>query len=382
MNSFHIAVLLFRRTFTRKRSYLLYLLLPALVVSLAVSVISGASSSQIKLVIVNEDQGLLAELLIQEWHKNPQFVISEETVRERGEAQLQNKQADNLVVIPSGFTNQLLSGQTPVLDIQQLPYNQALAVTGPAVRYLMSRLAETVESRDGGDQAQIIRDVAAVYAAKSDKGSLLVMFKKDQYSDERTTLSTGLLILFVLLLATNSISLITRDRKNRTLLRMYASPLTGPQIAIGHFIGCYMTGTLQISFVLILSRLLFRAHVSISLLEQWLVLECFLLAALGMAMAITGLARNNESSGAFNTLIITPTCMIGGCFWPFQIMPDYMQKLANFVPQKWAIEAISILSTGGRLADVALHLAILTLFGLVLLSFGTTALLPDSARAD
>ncbi|MNT80068.1 ABC-2 type transporter [compost metagenome] len=107
-----------------------------------------------------------------------------------------------------------------------------------------------------------------------------------------------------------------------------------------------------------------------------------MLAALGMAMAIAGLAGNNENGGAFNTLIITPTCMIGGCFWPFQIMPDYMQKLANFVPQKWAIEAISILSTGGRLADVGLHLAILTLFGLVLLSFGTTALLPDSARTD
>jgi ABC-2 type transport system permease protein len=57
-------------------------------------------------------------------------------------------------------------------------------------------------------------------------------------------------------------------------------------------------------------------------------------------------------------------------------MPDAMQKLANFVPQKWTIEAITNLASGDTLTDIRLHLAILLLFAVVLLAFGSVALRP------
>ena len=48
-----------------------------------------------------------------------------------------------------------------------------------------------------------------------------------------------------------------------------------------------------------------------------------------------------------NSMIVTPTCMLGGCFWPLAIMPEFMQKIANLHPAKWAIEAVEIAATGG-----------------------------------
>jgi ABC-2 type transport system permease protein len=53
-----------------------------------------------------------------------------------------------------------------------------------------------------------------------------------------------------------------------------------------------------------------------------------------------------------------------------------MQKLGNFVPQKWAVEAVAMLSRGTDFSGVRLHLAILLLFGVVLLSFGTSVMKP------
>ncbi|MNG33860.1 hypothetical protein D3C84_1202060 [compost metagenome] len=59
------------------------------------------------------------------------------------------------------------------------------------------------------------------------------------------------------------------------------------------------------------------------------------------------------------------------------MMPEYMQKLANFIPQKWVLEAADRLSAGGGLSDIAIPVVILALFALVLLAFGAAVLRPN-----
>jgi ABC-2 type transporter/Polysaccharide lyase family 8, N terminal alpha-helical domain len=115
---------------------------------------------------------------------------------------------------------------------------------------------------------------------------------------------------------------------------------------------------------------------NISFLDQFIVMECFLLTALGLASTVAGLIRNMNNVGAANMLIIIPSCMLGGCFWPVSIMPDFMQKVANFIPQYWAIDAFTRLSEGQRLGDVGQNLAILGLFAVILISFGSVILKP------
>jgi hypothetical protein len=36
-----------------------------------------------------------------------------------------------------------------------------------------------------------------------------------------------------------------------------------------------------------------------------------------------------------------PTCLIAGCMWPREFMPDFMLKLSNFVPQTWILKGLS-----------------------------------------
>ena len=105
-------------------------------------------------------------------------------------------------------------------------------------------------------------------------------------------------------------------------------------------------------------------------------MEAFILASLGIASAVAGMVKNADQLGIVNTLVMTPTCMIGGCFWPIAFMPDFMQKLANFVPQKWAIESMKLLAQGNDVSSIGIHLGILVLFAVVLLGFGAAVLHP------
>jgi ABC-2 type transport system permease protein len=74
--------------------------------------------------------------------------------------------------------------------------------------------------------------------------------------------------------------------------------------------------------------------------------------------------------------------MIGGCFWPIEIMPEFLQKAANFVPQKWTIDAIVRLASGESIMDVWMNIVILGLFALILLSFGSAILKPSESQVN
>ncbi|OUM95778.1 MAG: hypothetical protein A9Z00_14345 [Thermobacillus sp. ZCTH02-B1] len=182
--------------------------------------------------------------------------------------------------------------------------------------------------------------------------------------------------MFLMMLINHSVAVVVEDRRNRTMERVYAAPVRSFDIAAGHFIGSVLIGTLQVLAIAALIRLVFGYDYGVPAWMQIVVMECFILAALGIASAVAGFVRNTRNLNIINTLIMTPTCMLGGCFWPIDIMPSFMRKLANFVPQKWAIEAMELGASGASLDRIALPLGILLLFAAVLLGFGAAVLRP------
>ena len=183
--------------------------------------------------------------------------------------------------------------------------------------------------------------------------------------------------MFVMLLCSQSIGFVMEDREQRTMARMFTAPLRSIDIAFGNFLGSLLVGTLQVILVLSLTYYVFGYSPGVPFGAMLLVIECFLFAAVGLASAVAGLVRNSTQLSQINNIIITPTCMISGCFFPLTLLPDFMQKLANFTPQKWAIGAIDHLGGGGSIREISLQLFILLLFAAVTIAFGSAVLRPN-----
>lgn len=166
----------------------------------------------------------------------------------------------------------------------------------------------------------------------------------------------------------------------RTMARTFTAPVRSIEIMLGNFIGSFFVGTLQVLVILIVTRYVALYDYGLPFFTQFVMLEFFLLASMGIASAIAGLVKNASNMSMINSLIVTPTCMLGGCFWPISLMPEWMQKIANFVPQKWVIEAIQLMAAGQPLSHMWMHMAVLTLFALILLGIGTVILRPEDAE--
>jgi ABC-2 type transport system permease protein len=285
------------------------------------------------------------------------------------------------ILIPAGFTSALLAGEEPQISVYELKTNETsvmIKLKASAIADEMRNTATIIGAANEGSSDDDAQFATVMQRAEQHSiGSIRTDY--NLYPREGLGVVTGLTLMFLMSLVTSSVSLIMDDRKGRTMMRMFSAPVRSYEIAIGNFLGSFMVGLIQIVVVLALGRWVLHYDYEVPIYLYFLVLAAFMLVSMGIASTVAGLIRNPNNAGMLNSLIITPTCMLGGCFWPLSIMPDYMQKAANFVPQKWAIQAIDIAATGGGWNELWLPFAILGLMAAVFLAIGSAILRPSEA---
>ena len=57
---------------------------------------------------------------------------------------------------------------------------------------------------------------------------------------------------------------------------------------------------------------------------------------------------------------------LGGCWWPIEVTPGWMQQLANFLPTGWAMDALhKIVIFGNGPSTIIPHLAIMVAVSMI-----------------
>ncbi|WP_172198354.1 ABC transporter permease [Saccharibacillus qingshengii] len=389
MNSIWIARNLVQRALGNFRGILSYLILPVAVVSGAVGLLGGGiSSPDAPIAYVNLDSGpagerLLAGLAVREGRELQ--AEPDEAAIKRG---VTDRDLQFGVVIPEGYSRALIEGGSAAPIYYQL---------NPTEDSMLLKLSVASEHKRLSDAAAVVREEAAESGSSSPEevsgrfGELLeaqeneavraVVTDPQLYPKDGIHNVIGFTLLFLMGLAGTCVSLILEDRRQGTMARIFTAPAGSLQIALGNFLGCFVLGWLQIGLLLLVTRGVLRYDYGVPLWLHAAVLTAFMLVTIGLASALAGIVRNPDNAPMLNTFIITPTCMLGGCFWKISIMPDYLQTASNFMPQKWAIEAVQRVADGGGLHEAAMPLLILLLMAFVLLAIGSVILKPGERAA-
>ncbi|OMF93833.1 ABC transporter [Paenibacillus sp. FSL R7-0333] len=370
-----------RRSIGTFRGLMVFILLPGIVVAAIISLTGGMAEGPTTVLYANSDTGAAGRHLITELEQAGEYkfeprkdeaALKEATIKQEGTVG---------VFIPAGYTAALMAGDPLQISIYELRASESSIMMKMKITATAAQIAEaahTVAAASGGTgdmQAQL----AAVLKQSGQHNVGSTRTDYDLYPRQTLGVVTGMTLMFLMALVTSSVSQITDDRRGRTMMRMFSAPVRSYEIALGNFLGSFLVGMIQILVVLVLGKWVLRYDYEMPLFLYFLVLAAFMLVSMGIASTVAGLIRNPRNAGMLNSLILTPTCMLGGCFWPVSIMPEYMQKLANFTPQKWAIQAVDIAATGGGWNELWMPFAILGLMAAVLLAIGSAILRPNEA---
>lgn len=136
------------------------------------------------------------------------------------------------------------------------------------------------------------------------------------------------------------------ERRQGTLKRLKAAPITRTQVVLGKLLPCYLISVGQGVFLLTAGRVLFGMrwgpdHWSMGVQAGWLLLVVLStsLAAMGLALLVAALAQTEMQVALYGAVPVLVLSLIGGCVLPRELMPAQTQRLSLITPQGWALDA-------------------------------------------
>jgi ABC-2 type transport system permease protein len=165
------------------------------------------------------------------------------------------------------------------------------------------------------------------------------------------------------------------EKETGTWNRLVACPVRNYSIIGGFTFGSLIQGWIQVGLLVIFSRFVFNINWGNSILGICLLFTCFLLAVIGLGIALSSFVKTKAQLSILSPLVVMPTCLIAGCMWPREVMPDFMQSISNFMPQTWLIKGMTdLVARGSEISAVFIPCAVLMVFAVVFFITGLTIL--------
>lgn len=344
----------------KKSNILVFFLLPIIGMLVSIVAYGNVGSASVRVGVIDNDQSALAGDFIQSISQQETMKIMALADNEK-ESQISSGKVDCVLVIPKGFAEGIYNKELKQVEIFSIKGEGATAWIQNYSNIYLRNLQDMAEAA-GGNKATFEK---LYNNLKQDKLSLQVKKVQDQTRNKgMTTQMIGFLIMFMLIGAGNAAEMILKERRNRTYYRICAAPVSAKTYILGNVLANLLMVTLQISLTLFFMIKVFKIQTYIPVAEMFMILLLFGLVAIGLGVLIVAFSNDSRQVSTLQTLVITPTCMLSGCFWPLEIMPKSLQRVANFLPQTWTIGAIHKLQMGSGLDQIIINLLILVAFAL------------------
>ena len=341
MVSIWIAKNIISRLFREIQTYIFLIVFPILSAFIAMAMVSSISSITVGVAGL-EDKELLEYFQLTDSYE---FVQMSES---RMNDSIINGDVDYGIIFPDGLLSPLDNGLKPSAELVAMNNTtEVIELTGFLNGMLESLYTGEIQTPDNTDHVA-----------------------------ELTRVGVGIMTMFIIMYIGYGVGVILEDKKERTFMRSYSAPISSYSMVLGNLLANILLGVIQLLIFIVFSTYVLGFDWGISLINLFIVLFVYMIAIIGLAVGLMGFISDNEKYFAVTTIIATASCMLGGSFFPLEYMNSTLQKIANFMPQKWVMESYDILYLGGNLSDIRLNLLILVLFAIALFSFGIKTLKP------
>jgi ABC-2 type transport system permease protein len=168
-----------------------------------------------------------------------------------------------------------------------------------------------------------------------------------------------------------SVSTVVTERQQKTIKRLFISPLTGLSYFLGIFLAHSFIGIGQTILVFTLASSL-GAKFSGSIFLGLVIIFLTIIGYVGVGFILgTQLARRTEDVNALVATFGVPLLILGGVFFPSSLFPDNLLKIAQFNPIFHSNKAlVSVWAKGDNLTDINQHFWFLLVFSILMLIAG------------
>jgi ABC-type Na+ efflux pump permease subunit len=350
---------------------LLWMGIPLMVGGLLVLVFGGDSTPHAKLLVADQDQTLAGRLLTGAFQQGAlaELVEVEAVELEEGRRRMEDGDASGLLLIPEGFGSAVLDGEPASLELTTNPSQTILPgilegtldVELEAAEVLRRLFDEPIDrivsdsDREAFPADSLVASIATAFNRAGERASdwLLppaieletVTLAEGEEFDFGRAFFPGMLILAVLFMATGLSIDVWSEKRQGTLKRALVAPRGAGTLVAGKWIAGAFALAIVSAVGLAAGRWLFGIEVANPLLAfLWLALVG--IALLAAFTVVQVLARSERAASVLVNAVTLPLAMLGGSFFPFETMPDWMVAVGKSTPNGWALLRLRAIMDG------------------------------------
>lgn len=364
-------------SFTRKEIQLLLkekgtffwlILMPIIFIVVFASVFGNIGNSSVTLNYVDLDQSSSSKAIIASLAKVEGFQLKEDTERTLDQqiASIRDEKQSSLLLIPQGFEASMKSGKAPAELTLYRDENDNTS-TAP-IKALLGRIVD--EQRQSSAAEQL--------AGKGIKGEEMQQIftppfiVKEQMEnvvpvDMISQVVPGYTVMFVFFIIISMVRRFIRDKESGMTARLCSTPMKPLTYLVGMWVPYIIVVLFQSAVLLSFGHFVYGMQLG-DVLAIALVIAALGICVTGLGLLISLIAKGENQGLAITQLIALGGAMIGGLWFPHEMMPKFMQTIGHMLPQYWAQDALKrIISHGAHVQDVWLN-------AIILLGIGTIAL--------
>jgi ABC-2 type transport system permease protein len=128
------------------------------------------------------------------------------------------------------------------------------------------------------------------------------------------------------------------DKRRGMPERVGVLPVSPRRYLIQGTLAAFLTTEITVALVLAVLQLALGAIPNVLLM--FLLLSFMNLFSVSLVLTITSIAKSLAGISVSMSMIATLSAMLGGLFWPLEIVPEVMQRVAWFTPGYWFGEGL------------------------------------------
>ena len=151
----------------------------------------------------------------------------------------------------------------------------------------------------------------------------------------------GILVMFTLLVVlTSGASLLIIEREKGLLRRLASAPISRSQLVLGKWLGRMFLAAIQMAFAMLTGTVLFEMNWGHDLGMILVVLFFWGAFCASFGLLLGSVARTQGQAVGIGVLTANILGALGGCWWPIEITPSWMQTLQKALPSGWTMDAL------------------------------------------
>lgn len=166
-----------------------------------------------------------------------------------------------------------------------------------------------------------------------------------------------------------TVTINTELRQKGVLRKLATTPLLRSEWLLSNMLFQLVMSLFATVAILIMGVIVFDLHFSLNFfLPLFIILNVF--AFSGVGMLITRFVKEAQSAEAAGNAIMFPMMFLAGTFFPLEMMPEFLQKIALILPLYYVNEGLRSSMVTLNFSQAWLYAAVIGIFGVVIFILG------------